>query len=113
MHRARYLLALPAVLGTALIVAPGTAQQADTAAVLPRTAIVLTLPDSGGYLINEQPVAWSELPTQVVAIYGQRPMAGRVLHVAPVPAGRRADLAYVEATARQASVRLVRLSGAR
>ena len=122
MRRPAFAL-LAALLGLAAA-APARAQQAapaETNLVFVRPVadsagnadIVLFLPASGGYEINHMPVTWDDLPRQVVAIYGRRPQAGRVLHVAPVPPARAADLPYVEATARQARVRIVRDSAPR
>ena len=72
----------------------------------PSTAVILSLPDSGGYLINNHPIAWTELPEQLEAIFGARPAAARVLVVETPEVGRTDDLKYVEATARQAGVRV-------
>ena len=82
------------------------AQQPE--AQTPSTAIILSLPDSGGYLINNHPIAWTELPEQLEAIFAARPAAARVLVIESRDLERGDDLTYVEATARKAHVRVER-----
>ncbi len=68
------------------------------------TRIVIALPDSGGFAINNQPVPASDLERQLVAIYGSRP--SKILLVSRHPGHRSADLRALIVLARRVGITL-------
>jgi biopolymer transport protein ExbD len=69
-------------------------------------AIVLTLPDSGGYAINRQPVSQKSLAAEFSAIYGPRPR--RVLLIS-WGASRARDVPPVVDLARERGITIYRI----
>ena len=69
-----------------------------------RKGILLTLPDSGGFAINNQPIAVKELESQLKAIFDKRPT--KALLVSYQPGSRSADLRMVMAIAHRLGIRL-------
>ena len=67
-------------------------------------SILLILPDSGGFAINNQPIAVKELESQLMAIFDKRPT--RALLVSYQPGSRSADLRMVMAIAHRLGIRL-------
>lgn len=64
--------------------------------------IVLTLPDSGGWLLNNTPLDSAVIDGNLEAIYARRPT--KILLLNPGPNRSRADLEWVAALARRRGI---------
>ncbi len=69
--------------------------------------IVVRLSETGTPSINDQPVPWDRLETELKAIFGQRPE--KVLFIETAPTNRIEDVRRVLAAARKQGIRLYAL----
>ena len=62
-------------------------------------AVLVQLPDSGGFVVNGETLPQDSIPARLAAVFSTRPEAGRVVLVVDNPA-RRADAQWLSRAAR-------------
>jgi hypothetical protein len=97
-------LSVAATVGLAI---PAKAQgpslpKAPSAIASSPTRIVIALPDSGGFAINNQPIQAKDLEKQLVAIYRKRPI--KILLVSRTPGHRSQDVQTLIVVARRIGI---------
>lgn len=101
-----FILALTAATGSLRMVSAQESPlpKAPAAIAASPTRIVLVLPDSGGFVINNQPVPTETLQRELTAIFGSRP--SRILLVGHRAGARLEDLRRILAIAKRLGITL-------